>query len=100
MRDKLREILFHPLTAASAGASALFGLIDPATAHAIILTLWEAAPQIFSFASIAGLTLPQFIDPLAQFQPVFVVLVVVSGAAYLARLGSGILEKFKSNYER
>lgn len=100
MIDKLKEILTHPLAAAGAGASAFMGVLDPATFSAILLTVWEAAPQLFTFGSIAGLTLPQFIPELEQFQPVFVVIVVVSGAAYLARLGSGIWEQFQENYDR
>lgn len=95
--DKLREAVAHPLAAASTVAG-MFGIaLHPGLLKAALLALWQSAPTLFTISSIGAFTLPQAFPKLSAIKPVFLAALAVSGALYLARLGTKTWNNFDKN---
>lgn len=91
---RLRDAVMHPLAAASTVAGMVGVAFHPEILSAFLLALWQSAPTLFTISSIGAFTLPKILPSLEALKPVFLAVLAVSGALYLARLGQRTYQNF------
>lgn len=85
------DVIRSPLT----WLSSVLGVVlyDPSILSALAGATWANLGQLFTLASLAGLTLPKYWPPESSAEWA----VVIIGLAFALKIGHGVLETYENN---
>jgi predicted membrane-bound dolichyl-phosphate-mannose-protein mannosyltransferase len=88
------ELLKDPVAVLIGGLTSLWALLQIPLVHSFGLALWASANEIFTFLSLAALTLPPHIPPETAIDWV----ILAAGALFLAKVGAVIWGNFDRRF--